>query len=316
MTFVRTYRFYQHDRLITELNGQMARSVFRHKNGLLAQETFADSRLHTLMAVSDTDSVMAEYGQGHVRQRAYDAYGRYLVDQDASQTPLAFNGQPLDLVPEGYLLGNGYRLFSPAVRRFYSPDSLSPFGRGGSNAYAYCAGDPLNRTDPSGHLFIPRRQLDITSGIITGAGFIINLAGLVASASGSKEAGEVMIGAGVGLMVMGAVIQPRALGRYLTGSSAPESSAGSRSLSLARAPVTIQNDPPPSYETVAANSATMNVPQAPTDIPPPSYTVAIALQNPLNSQTQNAINSRNSFELQNSFSYNNHANAIRESSNL
>ncbi|WP_147458691.1 RHS repeat-associated core domain-containing protein, partial [Pseudomonas savastanoi] len=37
------------------------------------------------------------------------------------------------------------------LMRFNSPDSLSPFGKGGMNAYAYCAGDPVNRSDPTGH---------------------------------------------------------------------------------------------------------------------------------------------------------------------
>ncbi|EGH35731.1 hypothetical protein PSYJA_44541, partial [Pseudomonas syringae pv. japonica str. M301072] len=34
-----------------------------------------------------------------------------------------------------YLLGNGYRAFNPVLMRFNSPDSLSPFGEGGVNAY-------------------------------------------------------------------------------------------------------------------------------------------------------------------------------------
>jgi uncharacterized protein RhaS with RHS repeats len=35
--------------------------------------------------------------------------------------------------------------------RFNSPDSWSPFGEGGLNAYTYCLGDPVNAIDPSGH---------------------------------------------------------------------------------------------------------------------------------------------------------------------
>lgn len=51
-----------------------------------------------------------------------------------------------------YLLGNGYRAYNPALMRFNSPDNQSPFGEGGLNAYAYCAGDPVNSVDPSGHM--------------------------------------------------------------------------------------------------------------------------------------------------------------------
>ena len=51
-----------------------------------------------------------------------------------------------------FLLGNGYRAFNPVLMRFNSPDSLSPFGKGGLNAYAYCVGDPVNYSDPAGHI--------------------------------------------------------------------------------------------------------------------------------------------------------------------
>jgi len=50
-----------------------------------------------------------------------------------------------------YLLGS-YRAYNPVLMCLHSPDSLSPFGRGGLNAYAYCLGDPVNRVDPTGHL--------------------------------------------------------------------------------------------------------------------------------------------------------------------
>ncbi|WP_434626810.1 RHS repeat-associated core domain-containing protein [Chromobacterium sp. CV08] len=65
---------------------------------------------------------------------------------------LGFNGERIDPVSGATHLGNGYRAYSPALMRFHCPDSLSPFGAGGVNAYAYCDGDPVNRADPSGHL--------------------------------------------------------------------------------------------------------------------------------------------------------------------
>ena len=41
--------------------------------------------------------------------------------------------------------------YLPAWMRFNAPDSLSPFGAGGANPYAYCKDDPINRIDPNGH---------------------------------------------------------------------------------------------------------------------------------------------------------------------
>lgn len=62
-----------------------------------------------------------------------------------------FNGELPERATGHYLLGNGYRAYNPVLMRFNSPDSCSPFGRGGVNAYAYCVGDPVNRRDPTGH---------------------------------------------------------------------------------------------------------------------------------------------------------------------
>ena len=63
-----------------------------------------------------------------------------------------FNGERIDPVSGHSHLGNGYRAYSPALMRFTCPDNLSPFGDGGINPYAYCAGDPVNHADPTGHL--------------------------------------------------------------------------------------------------------------------------------------------------------------------
>lgn len=62
-----------------------------------------------------------------------------------------FNGQLPDPLTGHYLLGHGYRAYNPVLMRFNSPDNLSPFAEGGVNAYAYCRGDPVNHSDPSGH---------------------------------------------------------------------------------------------------------------------------------------------------------------------
>jgi RHS repeat-associated protein len=55
-----------------------------------------------------------------------------------------------------YALGNGYRIYNPLLMRFHKPDSMSPFGAGGLNAYTYCKGDPVNFEDPTGHMPIPK----------------------------------------------------------------------------------------------------------------------------------------------------------------
>ena len=68
----------------------------------------------------------------------------------ATPVRLGYNGTLHEPGMRWQLLGNGRRVFSPVLMRFHSPDDLSPFSRGGINAYAYCKGDPVNQFDPSG----------------------------------------------------------------------------------------------------------------------------------------------------------------------
>lgn len=88
------------------------------------------------------------------RTLSYNAYG-FL--QKGSGTALGFNGERKEEVLQGYALGNGYRFYCPALMRFFSPDVLSPFGKGGVNTYSYCQGDPVNRLDPTGGTGILKR---------------------------------------------------------------------------------------------------------------------------------------------------------------
>jgi len=82
-------------------------------------------------------------------------YNPYGYSTTLIQRPYSsgFNGAYLDIHTQCYHLGQGYRAYSPALRRFTSPDFISPFGRGGINAYAYCNGDPVNRIDPNGAIW-------------------------------------------------------------------------------------------------------------------------------------------------------------------
>ncbi|ANN71415.1 RHS repeat-associated core domain-containing protein [Bordetella bronchialis] len=70
----------------------------------------------------------------------------------ADTRSLRYAGYYADRPTGAYALGNGYRIYLPGSMRFASPDSLSPFGRGGLNAYAYCRGDPVDGSDPGGHI--------------------------------------------------------------------------------------------------------------------------------------------------------------------
>ena len=100
--------------------------------------------------------------------RAYSPYGAMNA---ALASGLAFCGQYRDSVTGNYPLGNGHRFYSPILMRFLSPDSLSPFGRGGISVYAYCGGEPVNRHDPTGQVFesaaLTLRGLGMTSNALT-----------------------------------------------------------------------------------------------------------------------------------------------------
>ncbi|MFR0674989.1 RHS repeat-associated core domain-containing protein [Enterobacterales bacterium AW_CKDN230030176-1A_HGKHYDSX7] len=88
-------------------------------------------------------------------QRAYEPYG-YCKALGSTAGLLGFSGVHVDAGTGNYALGNGHRMYNPRLMRFQSPDWLSPFDRGGANAYVYCLGDPVNRADPSGQFSLRR----------------------------------------------------------------------------------------------------------------------------------------------------------------
>jgi len=108
---------------------------------------------HILLTCDKQHSVLRSLDTDPAQQASYTAYGYHRAPIDQSSL-LGFNGEPTQPLNGHYALGHGYRLFMPVLMRFNRPDRLSPFGAGGLNAYAYCLADPINRRDPSGHMWL------------------------------------------------------------------------------------------------------------------------------------------------------------------
>lgn len=145
--------FYCRNQLANEVEGPVHTRLLHATGQLLAQRHDGVSSLNTRLLTTDQSGSLT-HSLSAVQHRAftYMPYG--------SRHPLwitgcslGFKGQRLEPVTALYLSGNGYRAFNSVLMRFHSPDSLSPFAEGGLNGYAYCGGDPLNRSDPTGHFF-------------------------------------------------------------------------------------------------------------------------------------------------------------------
>jgi RHS repeat-associated protein len=145
------HRFYCKSRLATEIQGAVGHSIVQHDDLLLAQHQRQNGVLDSNLLATDLQrSVLHTLKSGRQPQPiAYSPYGHRPAESGLTSL-LGFNGERPDPVTGHYLLGNGYRAFNPVLMRFNSPDSLSPFGKGGLNSYTYCLGDPINQGDPNG----------------------------------------------------------------------------------------------------------------------------------------------------------------------
>lgn len=120
------------------------------------------TQLHNtiLLATDQQRSVLNAFDPGPLHSFAYTPYGHRPLENSLLSL-LGFNGERPDPVTGCYFLGNGYRAFNPVLMRFVCPDSWSPFGEGGLNAYTYCVGDPVNRTDQNGHAGLFRMLMSL-----------------------------------------------------------------------------------------------------------------------------------------------------------
>lgn len=157
-----------------------------------------------LLACDRANTVMHRATSATSTAYAHTPFGqRSPSTSDAPRS--GFNGQHQERTGS-YLLGNGYRAYNPGLRRFDTPDSLSPFGKGGLNAYMYCSGDPVNRRDPSGHDW-----QDIANGLAVVGGIAMMLFGarkplgkLLAGKSGGRV-NKTLLGVGAATTTFGVI---------------------------------------------------------------------------------------------------------------
>lgn len=140
--------FYQNGEVQAALQPGHARHFVITQNMVLAECSTLEGGVSTLLLSTDKQaSPLSEIDRNEIRAGGYTPYGL----ETLLQSWLGFTGQLKASGLNGYFLGNGYRFYNPALMRFHSPDSLSPFSVGGTNGYMYCSGDPVNFSDHSGH---------------------------------------------------------------------------------------------------------------------------------------------------------------------
>lgn len=144
-------RFYRGTRIATEINGERRTSFFEHESTPLAERHAGDAAI--LLATDRQTSVLHSINPAQRQPQVYSPYGFRSADNGLLSV-MGFNGERPDPVTGHYLLGQGHRAYNPVLMRFNSPDTLSPFGKGGINAYAYCANNPVTRIDPTGKSWI------------------------------------------------------------------------------------------------------------------------------------------------------------------
>ncbi|WP_426212708.1 RHS repeat-associated core domain-containing protein, partial [Pseudomonas sp. TWR2-1-1] len=136
----------------------------------VAESRLASAVREVMLLGTDAQGSITTQAKDQIQTPVYGAYGQSTTEPGASR--LGYAGALREQDTGWYFLGD-YRIYNPVLMRFHSRDSLSPFGEGGLNGYAYCAGDPVNRIDPSGHAW--------TDWLLPAAGLVLGMIGTVAS---------------------------------------------------------------------------------------------------------------------------------------
>ena len=112
--------------------------------------TFHHDHLRSVIGVSSHDGAVVE-------RLIYTPFGELLTHEGRETSTLRYTGREFD--DETGLYYYRARYYDPEVGRFLTEDPLG-FGAG-VNFYAYVNNNPLNFTDPSGHVLTPDLALDV-----------------------------------------------------------------------------------------------------------------------------------------------------------
>lgn len=187
--------FFSADLLTHEQTGDQVVQRIGSGRALFALNRITNSlREVTLLGCDAQGSVRLE-ADSAVRVRHYSAHG---AEPEQSANGLyGYTGERREPLTDWYIPG-GNRPYDPVIMGFLSPDSESPFGRGGLNAYAYCSGDPVNRIDPDGHAW--------WKWVVAGIGTALGVIGTVATLGAAAPAFAAFFAGGVAaLTASGAV---------------------------------------------------------------------------------------------------------------
>jgi len=149
--------FHQGTSINTIIYNDRSISIIRGAASLLAEKTLSSSPDESALLSADfSNTPINTVRNEDILGRVFSAYG-YASAEHRERSLIGFAGES-PIVNGKYLLGS-YRMFDPVLMRFHSPDNLSPFLAGNINCYSYCSGDPINNTDPSGHIKNPITSL-------------------------------------------------------------------------------------------------------------------------------------------------------------